>query len=191
MSLFGSQMEESLINANQLQANGLIVDTCPKQYSGGKSFHGIYHEEEDMLIPFCMHGCISYFALNLPTQTEINYCQQIIFTPEQEWDPYYSQTFETIDKAYEKKECGPTEGECFTQTGSESYINIDTTSSHNWHSTVHAISLAHRWGTSIKQLEHPHIDRYPSVRFYPAEEFSQHCCTRQGQLHFSHLQTKW
>jgi len=38
---FGGQMEEYLINPNQLWANGLIVDMCPKQYSNGKSFHGI------------------------------------------------------------------------------------------------------------------------------------------------------
>jgi len=134
---FGSQMEESLINPNQLRANGLVVDTCPKQYSGGKSLHGIYHEEEDMLIPFRMHGCISYFASRLPTQAEINDCRQIVFTSEQEWDPY-SQTFATLEKAYEKKERGPTEGEFFTRDGSDSRMNIGATSSHNRRSTVDA-----------------------------------------------------
>jgi len=139
---FGSQMEESLINPNQLQANGLVVDTCPKQYSGGKSLHGIYCEEEDMMIPFCMHGCISYFALHLPTQAEINDCWKIVFTLEQEWDPY-SQTFAVLKKAYKKRDCGPTEDELFTCNGFDSCINIGITSSHNWHLTIDATNLAH------------------------------------------------
>jgi len=105
------------------------------------------------VIPFCMHGCISYFALHLPTQTEINDCWQIVFMSEQEWDPY-SQTFATLEKVYEKKEHGPTEGKCCTHTGSNSCINISTTSSHNWHSTIDATTLAHQWGTSIETASH-------------------------------------
>jgi len=42
---FGGQMEESLINPNQLWANMLVINTCPKQYSNEKSLHGIYHGE--------------------------------------------------------------------------------------------------------------------------------------------------
>jgi len=144
-----------------------------------------------MLIPFRMHGCISYFASRLPTQAEINDCRQIVFTSEQEWDPY-SQTFVTLEKAYEKKERGPTEGEFFTRDGSDSRMNIGATSSHNRRSTVDAITLARRWGTSIETANHTLTSTTTrTVRFYPTEEFSWQFRTWQGQLRFPHLQTKW
>jgi hypothetical protein len=49
---FGTGIEDLLISPNQLWVNGLIVDTCPKQFSGGKSMHGIYVPDEDIFIPF-------------------------------------------------------------------------------------------------------------------------------------------
>jgi hypothetical protein len=77
---FGAGMEDSLISPNQLRANGLIVDTCPKQFSSGKSIHGIYVSDEDIFIPSQMHRCISYFALRLPTHEELATCRRMTFT---------------------------------------------------------------------------------------------------------------
>jgi hypothetical protein len=37
---FGTTLENSLCQPNQLRELGIIVDDCPKQYSGGKSMHG-------------------------------------------------------------------------------------------------------------------------------------------------------
>jgi hypothetical protein len=56
------------------------VDTCPKQFSGGKSMHGIYVPDEDIFIPFWIQGCISYFASHLPTDEELATCRCITFT---------------------------------------------------------------------------------------------------------------
>jgi hypothetical protein len=58
----GPAMEHSLLNPNQIQANGLIVDTCPRQYDKS-SLHAIVHTKEDITMPLAMYGCISY----LPT----------------------------------------------------------------------------------------------------------------------------
>jgi len=138
-----------LFNPNQLWANGLVVNTCPKQYLNGKSLHGIYHKEDDLYIPFCMHGCTSYFSSQLLAQQEINNYQQIVFTSEQEWD-LYSQTFASLKKNYENKEQGATKGEIFTNAGADTCVNIGATSSHNRHSTVDVTALAWHWGTSIK-----------------------------------------
>ena len=151
---FGSQMEESLINPNQLRANGLVVDMCPKQYSNRKSLHGIYHEEDDLYIPFQMHGCTSYFSSRLPTQKEIADCRQIVFTSEETWDPY-SQTFTMLEKAYENKERRATEGEFFTNAGADIHINIGATSSHNRCSTVDATALASNGELALKLLATP------------------------------------
>jgi len=110
---------------------------------------------------------------------------------EQEWDPY-SQAFVMLEKAFAKKEHGPTKGNFFTSTRSDSCTNISATSSHNWHLTIDATTLPHWWETSIETASHTlTLTTTCMVRFYPMAEFSQHFCTRQGQLCFPHLQTKW
>jgi len=88
-----------------------------------------------------MHGCTSYFLSCLPTQKKIDECQQIIFTLEQEWDPYL-QTFATLEQAYINKEQGPTTGEFYSANGSDLWLTVGATSSQNHHSTVDASALA-------------------------------------------------
>ena len=71
---FGSSMEHSLISPMQLRHFGLRVDQTPKQYDR-ESLHGIaFPDQEDhqLVIPFQLHGCISYFPSRLPTQTELD-----------------------------------------------------------------------------------------------------------------------
>jgi hypothetical protein len=46
---FGDSMENSLIPPAQLWDNGITVNVVPKQYSDGKSLHGIHHPEENIL----------------------------------------------------------------------------------------------------------------------------------------------
>ena len=97
-----------------------------------------------------------------------------------------------LEKAYENKERGATEGEFFTNAGADIRINIGATSSHNRRSTVDATALARRWGTSIETASNTLTSTTTrAVRFYPADEFSCHFCTRQGQLQFPHLRTRW
>lgn len=74
---FGQRMQDSLINPNQLRENGLVVDTCPKQYSGGKSMHGIYVPDEDLVLPFQLHGVISHLTTYLPTDEQLKDCRWI------------------------------------------------------------------------------------------------------------------
>jgi len=127
----------------------------------------------------------------LPTQKEIDGCQQIVFTSKQERDPY-SQTFAVLEKAYKNKEWGTTEGEFFTHTGANICINIGATFSHNRHLTVDATTLAWQWGTSIEAARNTLTSMTTcTVQFYPADKFSCHFCTRQGQLCFPHLHTRW
>jgi hypothetical protein len=61
--------------------------------------HGIHVPDEDIFIPFQMHGCISYFALRLPTNEELATCRCITFTSELEWN-LYSPTFAHKEEAY-------------------------------------------------------------------------------------------
>jgi len=64
---FGDQMEDLLINPNQLCANRLIVDTCPKQFSIGKSLHGIYNAKEDFFyLSRCMDASVIFHCVCQP-----------------------------------------------------------------------------------------------------------------------------
>ncbi|MGH7954899.1 MAG: hypothetical protein ACREOZ_02945 [Gloeomargaritales cyanobacterium] len=52
---FGPSMENSLISPNQLRENGVVVDTCPRQYTNGNSMHGLYSTCDGIFLPFNMH----------------------------------------------------------------------------------------------------------------------------------------
>jgi hypothetical protein len=71
---FGDTMKTSLIPPAQLWDFGITVDVVPKQYSDGKSLHGIHHPDSNVFIPFHLYGCISYFLTRLPSDKEINQC---------------------------------------------------------------------------------------------------------------------
>jgi hypothetical protein len=47
---FGDSMETSLIPPAQLWNYGITVDVVPKQYSDGKSLHGIHHPDADIFL---------------------------------------------------------------------------------------------------------------------------------------------
>ena len=64
---FGDCLETSLVPPNQMRAHGLVVDDVPRQFSGGKSMHGIYVPNEGVTIPFKMKGMMSYLLTRLPT----------------------------------------------------------------------------------------------------------------------------
>jgi len=188
---FGDRMEDSLINPNQLCANGLIVDTCPKQFSGSKSLHGIYNVEEDFFLPFRMHGCINYFSSRMPTMEEIASCCHVAFTSEQPWDPY-SQSFMQQEQAYQATAEVSNHGKYFSAKGDGMCtVTVGATSSHNHHSTVNAATLAQQWGTSLSTADKMlACTTTRAVQFYPANEFIRRFWTRQAQLCFPHLWTQ-
>ena len=95
---FGSAMEHSLLNPNQIRANGLVVDTCPRQYDKS-SLHAIVPTQEDITLPFQMFGCISYIPTRLPTNKELESCRYINMTCESEWQPY-SDTFQEYERQF-------------------------------------------------------------------------------------------
>ncbi|MGH7974081.1 MAG: hypothetical protein ACREBR_01045, partial [bacterium] len=142
---FGTSMEHSLISPNQLRSNNLVVDTCPRQYSQGSSLHGIYSSEDDVFLPFEMHGCISYLPTRLPTTDELGRCRYIYMTREDEWDPY-SEQFKTNENAFGHKTV------TLNQTAHENHNIygriVNATSSMARRSDVDAPTLAKRWGLS-------------------------------------------
>ena len=85
---FGDALEVSLVPPNQMRANGLVVDDTPKQFTKGRSLHGIHIPEKNMTIPFSMRGMMSYIPIRLPSEEEMESCQRIMMTSEEEWRPY-------------------------------------------------------------------------------------------------------
>ena len=81
---------------------GLAVDSTPKQYSDGKSLHGIYSEQDNVEIPFHLHGSTSYFVTRLPTKVEKQNCRWVSFTSDREWNPK-SDRFENAERAMREK----------------------------------------------------------------------------------------
>ena len=133
---FGASMEHSLICPNQLRENQLIVDLCPKQYTEGESLHGISIPEENIIMPFTLHGCISYLPTRLPSRNELDHCRYIRMTSDSEWDPY-SECFAQNER--------PFEGHVNRMQGAL----IAATSSLERRSEIDAELLAKRWGISI------------------------------------------
>jgi hypothetical protein len=155
------------------------------------TMHGIYdpHHDDIFIVPFRMHGCISYFASRLPTDEELATCRRITFTSELEWDPY-SPTFAQEEEAYGARGHSASSGEHFSVDGNRAVYAM---SSHgDRRTTVNAVTLAHRWGTSVSTASNALGSMTTrAVRFYLEEEFSRRFRTRQAQLRFPHLRTKW
>ena len=95
---FRNTMEHSLIPPAQLWDNDIIVDITPRSKSNGKSIHGIYSPDDEVHIPFDLHGCITYFPTRLPTDYDKDNCRWITLTSEREWDPY-SDHFRASEQA--------------------------------------------------------------------------------------------
>ena len=97
---FGQSLETSLMPPNQLRAHGLVVDDVPKQFTGGRSMHGIYVPQEEMIIPFMMRGMMSYIPTRLPTLNEVDNCRHVQMTSYESWRPY-SISWDVHEKVYE------------------------------------------------------------------------------------------
>jgi hypothetical protein len=86
---FEDQLPNILLNPNQMRMQGLTVNDCPKHLSRGKSTNSIKIEEENIMIPLCLRGIMSYFNVCNPTLEEIEECMNINMTPVHiEWEPY-------------------------------------------------------------------------------------------------------
>ena len=80
---FGSTLDHSLINPNQIRHFGIPVSDDP--YDPNREL-GIDHEE--LFIPFLTKGSTIYFESRVPTTHELEHCTYIVLTDDAiEWDP--------------------------------------------------------------------------------------------------------
>ena len=80
---FGSSLDHSLINPNQIRHYCIPVSDDP--YDSGRPF-GIDHNE--LFIPFAASGSTVQFIYRVPTDHELESCPQVVLTDGvNEWDP--------------------------------------------------------------------------------------------------------
>ena len=182
---FGSELEHSLLCPNQLRNFNKIVCDIPKQYTDGRSLHGINTNDHDNItMRFKMHGTISYLPIREPTQGEMDRCRWIQLTSEEMWEPY-SDNFQKAESSMLQRSMYRDNFD-FTHTN-KYQRKVYAVSSKLHRSAVTPTELARRWGTSeiiadatlkattqrgIRQLESPLSRRFR---------------TRQTHLNYSFL----
>ena len=80
---FGSQLDHSLINPNQIRSYGTPVWDNP--FDSKRSL-GI--ECDKVFIPFLTSGATVFFESHVPTDDELEQCPHIVLTSTREWDPH-------------------------------------------------------------------------------------------------------
>lgn len=103
---FGDSLPNSLINPNQMRANGLEVDDVPKHLlrDPSQSMHSIYIPDHDIRLPLAMCGVISYLPICKPTIQEMESCKWVNLTTEAEWDPHSREFEENEKQAHENEQ---------------------------------------------------------------------------------------
>jgi hypothetical protein len=86
---FGDQLPYTLLNPNQIRANGLKVDETPRQFDA-HSMHSIVIVDHDLTIPFVLRGIFSGFESRRPTVQEMEECLHVELTADMEWNPHDS-----------------------------------------------------------------------------------------------------
>mgnify|MGYP001233249372 CR=1 FL=1 len=80
--VFGDRLKSSLINPNQLRANGVTVSDISRQFDK-KSTHstlGIDQRGRMVDLPLSLRGIISYLLTVYPTDEQLNTCSHITLT---------------------------------------------------------------------------------------------------------------
>lgn len=104
---FGDNMKHSLLNQNQIRANGIVVDDCPVHLSPDRSStHSILFPDEGVRIQLQPHGCMSYFPIRLPTEKELRQCKWLDVTSYTEWQPYSPKFEDGEANAVDSRKCG-------------------------------------------------------------------------------------
>jgi hypothetical protein len=99
---FGTAIKQTLLCANQMQANGLDVHDVPRQFDQ-ESLHSVVIPQHDLTIPLSMEGVISYLPTRKPTQEEmtefraLDSTSWIELTSDVAWEPY-SDSFRTLEE---------------------------------------------------------------------------------------------
>jgi hypothetical protein len=93
---FGSQLDHSLINPNQIRVTGIGV--CDDPFD---RYQKIGIESEQAFISFQTEGNTIYFESRVPTQSELDEKPYIVLTDDHDWDPMTTYLTDPIPKQIE------------------------------------------------------------------------------------------
>jgi hypothetical protein len=155
----GDALPTMLLNLNQAQSNGVVVDDVLQQFGGT---HSIFIPQHNLRLPLCVQGVLSCLSVRLPTTTEIETCEWIEVTSTEEWDPKSSALAER-ERAYQ-------DGQVHVKNANERFLYpIISSSPHSVHpnkpaeltcsiasarsspqkSNIDAVTLARQWGIGL------------------------------------------
>ncbi|MFN9982420.1 MAG: hypothetical protein ACK53Y_21010, partial [bacterium] len=99
-ALLVPDLETTLLNPNQMQANGIIINDVPKHLTQDptETSHSIYCPAEHLRIPLQLRGIISGFRTRLPTINEIESCEWVTLTTESPRNPKSEEFQENEDQ---------------------------------------------------------------------------------------------
>jgi hypothetical protein len=101
---FGDRVDVTLLNPNQLRANGVIVEDVPRQFDP-KSSHSIYHPTAKLRIPLSLDGISSGFVSRKPIWwEEYEQYPHVELTSPMRWDPSSDQ-FAKKEETYVSSVC--------------------------------------------------------------------------------------
>ena len=80
---FGSQLDHSLINPNQIRSYGTPVWDNPFD-----SKRALGMDCDEVFIPFVTSGATVFFESHAPTDDELEHCPHIVLTSAREWYPH-------------------------------------------------------------------------------------------------------
>jgi hypothetical protein len=90
---FGTQLDHSLINPNQIRVTGIPV--CDDPYDRHRHL-GI--DLGDVQIPFYTEGSTIYFNSRVPMKGELDDCQYLTLTDDDDWDPTETDLIDHVPK---------------------------------------------------------------------------------------------
>jgi Reverse transcriptase (RNA-dependent DNA polymerase) len=97
-----SELKVSLLNPNQMRSNGIVVDDVPLHLAqSDEATHSIYCPDIKLRMPLMMEGVVSYLPTRKPTPHEIENCEHIQLTGEEDWNPHsddFASQEETVVK---------------------------------------------------------------------------------------------
>jgi hypothetical protein len=82
----GDRLPETILNPNQIRANGLQVEDVPKQFDS-RSSHAIHTKKRDVHISLSLDGVISGFESRKPTWEEYEEHPRLELTSNVKWKP--------------------------------------------------------------------------------------------------------
>jgi len=89
---FGDMLEHNLLSPFQCQLQGVGINECPRILEGdavSDHSHSILFPNDELKIPLCLNGIVSYFSSRRPTKAEFNQCHHLELTAaEPEWNPH-------------------------------------------------------------------------------------------------------